>query len=81
MPSLLTLSFEEHSNDTKLCVGLDMPKERSDDALLKISIYQRRVARYYNTKVKGRSFNVSDLVHQKVTLNTKEPGAGSLGSS
>lgn len=81
MSSLCMLSFEEHNNATKLHAELDMLKERSDNAALNIAVYQWRATYYYNARVKGRSFNIGDLVLQKITLNTREPRGDSLSSS
>ncbi|GFY84511.1 hypothetical protein Acr_03g0012850 [Actinidia rufa] len=38
-----------------------------------------QVAKYYNQRVKHRSFLPGDLVLRRVTLSTKEPNAGKLG--
>jgi hypothetical protein len=43
-----------------------------------MSTYQERVARYFNKKVKPRSFRVGDLVLRKVTLATRDSAAGKL---
>ncbi|GFZ00937.1 hypothetical protein Acr_14g0005720 [Actinidia rufa] len=40
---------------------------------------QSQVAKYYNQRVRHRSFLPGDLVLRKVTLSTKEPNAGKLG--
>lgn len=77
MLSLHTLLFEEHGNDTKLRAELDLLKGRRDDT----TSTSKRATRYYNVRVKGRSFNIGDLVLQKVTLNTREVEADSLGPS
>ena len=43
-----------------------------------MSAYQERVARYFNKKVKSRSFKVEDLILRKVTFATKDPTEGKL---
>ena len=43
-----------------------------------MSTYQKRVARYFNKRVKHCSFKVKDLVLHKVTLATKDPSEGKL---
>lgn len=65
----------------KLRAKLNILEERRDNVALKTVGCQRRAACYYNAKVKGQSFNIDNLVLQKVTLNTKEPRADSLGLS
>uniref|UniRef100_A0A2N9JBP4 Reverse transcriptase domain-containing protein n=1 Tax=Fagus sylvatica TaxID=28930 RepID=A0A2N9JBP4_FAGSY len=42
-------------------------------------VYQQRMARYYDRRVKHREFKVGDLVLRKVTLATKDPTQGKLG--
>jgi hypothetical protein len=39
------------------------------------------MAKYFNRKVKPRSFKVGDLVLRKVTLATRDPVEGKLASS
>jgi hypothetical protein len=43
--------------------------------------YQKRVAQYFNKRVKHHSFKVGDLVLRKVTLATKDPIEGRLAPS
>ena len=42
---------------------------------------KQRMARYYDSKVNERKFNVEDTVLRQVFQNTKEPGVGALGYS
>lgn len=78
MPCAWVQLFEEHSNDTKLSTELDLLEERRDDAALKAATYQQRAICYYNNKVIWWSFNASNLVLWKVTLNTKKAKVDSL---
>jgi hypothetical protein len=43
-----------------------------------MSAYQERVSRYFNRKVKPRSFKVGDLVLRKVTLAIRDYTEGKL---
>ncbi|XP_059436622.1 uncharacterized protein LOC132169637 [Corylus avellana] len=52
--------------------------EKQDQAQETMSVYQERVARYVNKRVKHRSFKVGDLVLRKVTIATKDPAEGKL---
>ena len=47
-------------------------------ANLRIGFYQQRAARYYNSKVKVKRFQLGDLVFKKVLQNTQEVGARAL---
>ena len=42
---------------------------------------KRRMAKYYDSKVKERKFKVGDTVLRQVFQNTREAGAGALGYS
>ena len=42
---------------------------------------KRRMARYYDSKVKERKFKVGDTILRQVFQNTKEARAGALGYS
>ena len=41
--------------------------------------YQKKMAEYYNQKVKLKRFNIGDLVLRKVTPTTKDAAQGKLG--
>ena len=78
LPSFRQAHFDPSHNDENLSVSLGLIDELRNAAQVKVAAYQQRVARYYNSKVKNRSFKVGDLVLRKVMLNTKEAGIGCL---
>ena len=43
--------------------------------------YQQKMTEYYNQKAKLKRFSIGDLVLRKVTLATKNPAQGKLGST
>lgn len=71
--------FQAEANDNQMNLNLDLVDERRDHAQLRNASYQQRVARYYNSRVKHRAFQVGDLVLRKVMLATRKPSDGSLG--
>ncbi|XP_016652663.1 PREDICTED: uncharacterized protein LOC107880143 [Prunus mume] len=71
--------FQAEANDDQMNLNLDLVDERRDHAQLHNASYQQRVARYYNSCVKHRAFQVGDLVLRKVMLATRKPLDGSLG--
>ena len=71
-------TFKVEANVEELKLHLDLLQEKRDQAQITMSAYQERVARYFNKKVKPRSFKVGDLVLRKVTLTTKDPIEGKL---
>ena len=76
------LAFENESqNQEMLNDSLDLLDERRDQALIRMANYQQSVAKYYNSKVRPRTFNEGDLVLRKVFQNTAEPNAGKLGAN
>jgi hypothetical protein len=62
-------TFKTEANNEGLKLHLDLLQERRDRAQIAMSAYQERVARYFNKKVKPRSFGVGDLVLRKVTIS------------
>ncbi|GFS42022.1 hypothetical protein Acr_00g0077760 [Actinidia rufa] len=78
MPSFRTLNFDKESNEIELRLNLDLLDEKREMAELRQAAYKCQVAKYYNRRVKHRSFLLGDLVLQKVTLSTKEPSAEKL---
>ena len=73
-----TNHYNEGSNDVQLRSNLDLVDEVRDQAEANTRVYQQRMARYYNRRVKHRQFKVGDLILRKVTLATKDPTQGKL---
>ena len=69
----------EH-NDEALRLNLDLVDEKRKQVLKRTEDYQRKTARYYNQKVKPRSYKLSDLVLKKLLPARKNPAHGKLGS-
>ncbi|GFZ01032.1 hypothetical protein Acr_14g0006670 [Actinidia rufa] len=79
MPSFKVSTFDKETNKAELRLNLDLLEERRESAELRQTAYKCQVAKYYNQRVRHRSFLPGDLVLRKVTLSTKEPNAGKLG--
>ncbi|KAJ4713136.1 Retrovirus-related Pol polyprotein from transposon 17.6 [Melia azedarach] len=75
MPTFRVLHFDEVSNMAQLDAALDLLDEKRDQAQVRVAAYQRRVSKYYNAKVKPRSFKEGDLVLRKVIYGLKEGGS------
>ena len=60
---------------------IDTIDERRNRALVRMQNYHNAVARYYNSNVRHRSFEVGTLVLRRVQQNTAEKGARKLGIS
>ena len=68
----------EH-NDEALRLNLDLLDEKREQVLRHTEDYQRKTARYYNQKVKPRSYLLGDLVLKKLLPTRKNPAHGKLG--
>ncbi|GFZ19982.1 hypothetical protein Acr_28g0006870 [Actinidia rufa] len=79
MPSFRISNFDKESNEAELRLNLDLLEEKREKAELRQAAYKNQVAKYYNQRVKHRSFLPGDLVLRKVTLSTREPNTGKLG--
>ena len=66
-------------NDNALRLNLDLLDEKREQVLEHTEGYQRKMARYYNQKVKPRSYKPGDLVLKKLLPARKNPAHGKLG--
>jgi len=66
----------EEANNEMLIDVIDTIDERRNQALVRMQNYHNAVARYYNSNVRNRSFEVGTLVLRRVQQNTAEKGAG-----
>ncbi|GFY86953.1 hypothetical protein Acr_05g0005920 [Actinidia rufa] len=78
VPSFRTLNFNGKGNEGELRLNLDLLDEKRERAELRQAAYKSRIAKYYNERVKHRSFLPGDLVLRRVTLSTRDPSAGKL---
>lgn len=52
--------------------SLDFLKEKQNDSQINLAVYQRKVERHFNSKVRRKNFKVGDLVLKKVFITDKE---------
>ena len=74
----IELASMEH-NDEALRLNLDLLDEKSEQVLKRTEDYQRKTARYYNQKVKPRSYKLGDIVLKKFLPARKNLAHGKLG--
>ena len=74
----IELASEEH-NDEALRLNLDLLDEKREQVLRCIEDYQRKTTRYYNQKVKPRSYMPGDLDLKKLLPARKNSTHGKLG--
>ena len=72
------LASEQH-NDEALRLNLELLDEKREQVQQRTEEYQRKIARYYNQRVKPRSYAPGDLVLKKLLLARRNPTHGKLG--
>ena len=77
-PPRIELERVEHNKEA-LRLNLDLLDEKRDQVLKRTEDYQRKTARYYDQKVKPRSYKPGDLVLKNLLLTRKNPTHGKLG--
>ena len=75
---MIELALVEH-NDEALRLNLELLDEKREQVLRCTEDYQRKTTRYYNQKVKPRSYMLGDLVLKKLLPAKKNPTHGKLG--
>ena len=68
----------EEQNDEALGLNLELLDERREQVLQRIKEYQRKTARYYNKRVKPRSYVPGDFVLKKLLPTRKNLAHGKL---
>ena len=74
----IELASVEH-NEEALRLNLDLLDEKCEQVLKRTEGYQRKTARYYDQKVKPKSYKPGDLVLKKLLPARKNPTHGKLG--
>ena len=74
----IELASVEH-NEEALRLNLDLLDEKRDKVMKRIEDYQRKTTRYYDQKVKLKSYKPGDLVLKKLLPARKDPTHGKLG--
>ena len=79
LPGYRIENYTEKENNVALLENLDFLEEKRDQAAIRSAAQKHLVAKYYNAKVRQRSFAPGDLALRKVFQNTQELGVGSFG--
>ena len=69
--------FNKEINDDELRLNLDCLDEVRVNASSKMTKYQRKMAEYYDKRVKLRHLDIGDLVLRRTTMATRDPTQGS----
>ena len=70
---------DESKNDEAIRLQLDLVDEVRATAEQRLTWYQNRMAKHYNSLVRHRDFRVGDLVLRKVMGPARDPTQGKLG--
>ena len=78
---LTSYRVENYSKDNEeaLHLQLDLMDEVRATAEQRLVRYQNLMAKYYNSNVKHRDFQVEDLILRKVMAAVRDPSQGKLG--
>ena len=78
---LASYRVENYRKDNKeaLCLQLNLVDEVRTTAEQRLARYQNLMAKYYNSNVRRRDFQVEDLVLWKVMGAARDPAQGKLG--
>ena len=74
----IELSSTEHNKEV-LRLNLDLLEEKREQVLKRMEDYHRKTTRYYDQRVKPRSYKPGDLVLKKLLPVRKDPAHGKLG--
>ena len=66
-------------NGEILCQNLDLLEEKCEQVLRRAEDYRRKTTKYYDRRVRPRSFKPDDLVLKKLLPARKDPTHGKLG--
>ena len=66
VPTHRRISYDLEQNNELLSTSLDFLDEKRNEAELRMAAYQRRVACYYNSRVRPVQFKEGDLVLRKI---------------
>ena len=76
----IELANIEHNKEA-LRLNLDLLEEKREQVLKRIEDYHRKTTRYYDQRVKPRSYKPGNLVLKKLLPARKDPSHGKLGPS
>ena len=61
-PSHRRTTYDQDGNHQLLAESLDLIEEIREKSNIRLAAHQQKVARYFNSRVKERKFDVGDLV-------------------
>ena len=74
----IELANIEHDEEA-LRLNLDLIEEKCEQVLKRVEDYHRKTTRYYDQRVKPKSYKLGDLVLKKLLPTRKDPSHGKMG--
>ena len=74
----IELANIEHDEEA-LRLNLDLIEEKREQVLKRVEDYHRKTTRYYDQRVKPKSYKLGDLVLKKLLPTRKDPSHGKMG--
>ena len=69
LPTMRIDLYNESRNSNQLRANLDLLEETRNNTDLRMAAYRQRVARYYNSRVKAKSYRPGDLVLRQAEIS------------
>ena len=69
LPSARVVGFNEQHNPQDLKVNLNLLEEKREEACIRMAVYRWKVVQYYNSRVRGKTFRVGDLVLRRAAIS------------
>ena len=66
LPTLWIENFDSQQNEGQLQANLDLIEEAREWASIRMAAYRQRVARYYNSWVKAKIFELGELALRRI---------------
>lgn len=76
LPTIRTITVEQGDNDGQIGHSLDLLEEKRERAAINLANYQNATSRYFNKKVRHKTFRQGDRVLKRVVENTKDNKTG-----
>ncbi|XP_071728902.1 uncharacterized protein [Rutidosis leptorrhynchoides] len=78
VPTERTLSYSEGENDVRLRTNMNYAEERKEMAAIREATNKQRIAKYYDKRVRARTYKVGDLVWRN-NQASRAQNTGKLG--
>ncbi|KAK3027190.1 hypothetical protein RJ639_042456 [Escallonia herrerae] len=78
LPLARLVTYNPDTNDAGLRGNLDLLDETRDQVAMRLAAYQHRVAKFFDKRVRSRSFRIGDLVLRRMDVSIPRDAIGKL---